>query len=392
MPDSVTCIGESAFAFCDSLTNITADALNQTYSSENGVLFDKNKTTLICYPVGKGGEYIIPNSVTCIGDYVFRRCSSLTSVTIPNSVTSIGDGAFYKCSRLTSVTIPNSVTSIGEAAFYECSSLTSVTVPDGVTSISWAAFYECSSLTSVTIPVSVTSIDTCAFEGCSSLTSVTIPNNVTSIGDGAFEGCSSLTSVTIPNSVTSIGDDAFYKCSRLTDVYYSGTEEQWNSITMGYNEYLTNVTIHYNYVPSEKEYTITFIGDYAGEQTVEEGSDAVLPVAPDGYTYTFTVNGAKWDGKNITSDVIVTVTKASSGTIAVSGISFGVTLSGDTSIGFVRAALYSADGALKSLKEYPAAQNVNVVFDPGAVGAYAKIMWWNDNMQPMCEPQIIHLQ
>ncbi|MBP3362049.1 MAG: hypothetical protein J6N52_14455 [Clostridia bacterium] len=128
-------------------------------------------------------------------------------------------------------------------------------------------------------------------------------------------------------------------------------------------------------------------------------------------TYPITVdyykgrNGNYVDGNNVNYDEnfeplgltytngSVTVTKESGGGgMTVSGISFGVTLSGDTSVGFVRAALYDANGALKSLKEYPAAQNVNVVFDPGAAGAYAKIMWWNDNMQPMCDAQTIPLQ
>ena len=80
-------------------------------------------------------------SVTSIGNYAFRDCSGLTSVTIPNSVTSIGDNAFRDCSGLTSVTIPNSVTSIGNYAFFGCSGLTSVTIPNSVTSIGESAFY-----------------------------------------------------------------------------------------------------------------------------------------------------------------------------------------------------------------------------------------------------------
>ncbi len=156
--------------------------------------------------------------VTSIGNYAFRGCSGLTSVTIGSGVTSIGSGAFYDCSGLTSVTIPNSVTSIGHVAFYKCSGLTSVTIPNSVTSIGEDAFYNCSGLTSVTIGSGVTSIGSGAFRGCSGLTSVTIPNSVTSIGNYAFYNCSGLTSVTIPNSVTSIGNYAFYNCSGLTSV------------------------------------------------------------------------------------------------------------------------------------------------------------------------------
>ncbi|MCQ2291445.1 MAG: leucine-rich repeat domain-containing protein, partial [Muribaculaceae bacterium] len=96
---------------------------------------------------------------------------------------------------LTSVTIPNSVTTIGYYAFRECSSLTSVTIPNSVTTIDGWAFGYCSSLTSVTIPNSVTTIGYYAFSGCSSLTSVTIGNSVTTIGNSVFSGCSSLTSV-----------------------------------------------------------------------------------------------------------------------------------------------------------------------------------------------------
>ena len=140
-------------------------------------------------------EFKVPYGVTSIGDFAFRRCHSLTSVTIPDSVTSIGDDAFWGCYSLTSVTIPDSVTSIGDSAFYDCDSLTSVTIPDNVTSIGDHAFSSCDSLTSVTIPDSVTSIGGFAFWDCGSLTSVTIPDSVTSIGDRAFSGCDSLTTI-----------------------------------------------------------------------------------------------------------------------------------------------------------------------------------------------------
>ena len=180
----------------------------------------------------------IPNSVTSIGDSVFRGCSGMTSVTIPNSVTTIGDSTFSGCSSLTSLTIPNSVTSIGNYAFSGCSGLTSVNYLCSPTSVGHSIFSNCpnikevkfdcetvislfkgiTSITKITMTDKVTSIGNLAFYNCSGLTSVTIPNNVTSIGNGAFKGCSGLTSVTIPNSVTSIGEESFYGCSNLASV------------------------------------------------------------------------------------------------------------------------------------------------------------------------------
>ncbi len=226
IPDSVTTIGDYAFAYCDSLTSITVDSNNKSYSSdEYGVLFNKDKTTLIQYPTG----------------------NARTSYTIPDSVTTIGNDAFYDCDSLTSITIPDSVTTIGNYAFAYCDSLTSITIPDSVTTIGNDAFYDCDSLTSITIPDSVTTIGDDAFAWCDSLTSITIPDSVTTIGDDAFAWCDSLTDVIIGDSVTTIGYSAFEYCSSLTDVYYSGTEEQWNKISIGSdNENLTNATIHYN--------------------------------------------------------------------------------------------------------------------------------------------------
>ena len=221
--NGVTSIGSGAFSYCTGLTSINVAEDNLNYASIDGVLYSKDKKTLIKCPEGKTGSITIPNSVTSIGSRAFSRCTGLTSVTIPNSVTSIGDWAFYGCSGLTSVTIPNSVTSIGEEAFQYCSGLTSVTIPNSVTSIGLGAFDGCTRLTSVTIPNSVTSIGEEAFYECTGLISVTIPNSVTSIGGLAFYGCSGLTSVTIPNSVTSIGDYAFDGCTGLTSMTVEAT-------------------------------------------------------------------------------------------------------------------------------------------------------------------------
>ena len=130
IPDSVESIGSNAFDSCERLESIEVDKDNANYSSdEYGVLYNKDKTILIQYPVGNTRTtFEIPNSVTSIGSHAFYECSSLQSVTIGSEVTSIGDWAFSFCDSLTGVTITDSVTSIGERAFSSCDSLTSVTI------------------------------------------------------------------------------------------------------------------------------------------------------------------------------------------------------------------------------------------------------------------------
>ena len=218
-----------------------------------------------------------------------KLISGCNNTVIPDSVTGIGDSAFVVCTALTSVTIGNSVISIGEYAFWECNNLTNVTIPDSVTSIGSGAFENCTSLTSITIPDSVTCIGSWVFSGCTGLTSITIPDSVTSVGDYAFHCCTGLKSITIPNSVTMIDWHAFDGCTGLTDVYYTGSEEQWNKIKIYKpNEPLLNATIHYNYVPHEHSY----IAELTKAATcTEDGIMTYICSCGDSYTETVKAKG-----------------------------------------------------------------------------------------------------
>jgi len=161
----------SAFSGCTALQSISVSPANPSFSSQNGVVYDKAVGKLLQCPGG---------------------CSS---VTIPPSVTSIGEHAFEGCTGLTSVTIPASVTDIGDYAFSGCPNLVSVTFNEGLRKIGYRAFYNCKSLWSVNLPSTVEQIGSSAFEACFSLDSIVIPAGVVSVGDAALRSCPSLTYV-----------------------------------------------------------------------------------------------------------------------------------------------------------------------------------------------------
>ena len=186
IPDSVTHIGNGAFSGCFLLEcifipksviclngnpftdwNGILECLSPNFIYEDDVLFNKDKSEIVSFRNQKIESYIIPDSVTSIGDYAFSRCSSLSNIVISNSVTNIGKCAFYLCRSLSNIVVPNSVISIGDCAFSCCSSLSNIVIPDSVTHIGNGAFSCCSSLSNIVIPDSVIDIGNGVFYGCS---------------------------------------------------------------------------------------------------------------------------------------------------------------------------------------------------------------------------------
>lgn len=150
-------------------------------------------------------------------------------------------------SEITSVVITSGATSIGNLAFKDCENLTSVVIPDGITKIGKKAFINCGSLAAVTLPKSVTDIEPYSFFNCTSLESMVIPEGVTVINAFMFANCGKLKTVKILGTISSVGSWAFVDCDALTDVYYGGTEAQWNTVEIGSsgNDPLRNATIHF---------------------------------------------------------------------------------------------------------------------------------------------------
>ena len=331
--NTITRIGDKAFAFCSGLSSIIVGTNNIMYDSRencNAIIETANdKLVLGCK------NSVIPNSVINIGDWAFEYCSGLTSITIPNSVLYIGFRAFASCRGLSSITIPNSVLFIGYSAFAYCSGLSSViipssvisignsafencgnlssiiveqgniiydsrdncnavietetntlvlackttVIPNSVTAIGYGAFQGCANLNSITIPNSITRIGEYAFYGCEGLTSISLPNSVKSIESGAFSSCLNLASVTIPNSVTDIGEWAFAYCSSLASIYnYATTPQTIVDEVFGNPSYAPCVdkSICKLYVPTES------VAAYQNADVWKEFTNIIGVVAPQG--------------------------------------------------------------------------------------------------------------
>ncbi len=304
IPAGLASIGDSALAYCDGLMSITVAGGNPAYSSADGVLFDLAQATLLQYPPASTGlVYTVSNTVTAIGDAAFADCATLTNIVLDSGVTAIGQGAFANCSSLPGILLPNGLLSIGDSAFLNCGALTNITIPTTVTNLGNGVFGGCFSLAAInvetgnpdyssaggvlfdasqatlfaypdglggayTVPGTVASIVDAAFAG-SPVTSVILPNTLTNLGDwvfancpvltsvtfsgtfatlgqGAFYGCPSLAAVTIPTNVTTLGDQAFAECTALTNVVVSSNLTSIGSLAFATCPALEAITVDPN--------------------------------------------------------------------------------------------------------------------------------------------------
>ena len=209
-------INMNPFAGCSALKSIEVEEGNPILCTVDGVLFNKEKTRLYCFPAADSRtSYTVPKGVTWIDGSAFAYNHHLVSISLPDEVTSLGASAFYDCTNLEEVNLSSNLKTLAGYLFWNCKHLKSVIIPKGVTYLGINLFNGCTSLTSVTMPESVTSVDTSIFENCTSLKSVKLSPNLDRINHKMFLNCSSLADIQIPKSVISVWSNAFKGCKAL---------------------------------------------------------------------------------------------------------------------------------------------------------------------------------
>lgn len=258
------CFAVACFSSCEDTPPVeTTESNTKTYTVEDSVLIS-------CIgQADENGVYVVPDTITMIGESAFAGDDTLREVVIGSNVKSIGSGAFQYCTSLEKVTIAEGVESIGSSAFYACSALSEISLPSTVERLEPYTFYGCESLESLSL-AHIRHIDDYAMWYCSSLESVTLSEDLTVIGDWAFSQCQSLEdinleactklesigdyafsicgmlrSVAIPEGTKSIGMLAFYDCSRLTEVTIPSTVEEIDFAAFNYTPWYQEHTADY---------------------------------------------------------------------------------------------------------------------------------------------------
>lgn len=230
----------------------------------------------------------LPEGIESIGEEAFALCSNLKTIKLPSTLKDIGNLAFVRCNMLTDINLPDSLLTIGDDSFAGCRSLRSVSIPDSVYDIGKSAFSNCIELEKITFPKGLRYVvDEEVCKGCTSLKEVNIQNGPSLIGSNAFADCKSLEKIYIPISITELVQNAenpFVGCTSLTDVYYAGTENQWEAIDEKLQLSLTSTVVHFN----TKRAASSLSPDVNSDGSID-ASDASFILA----YYAYTMTGGK---------------------------------------------------------------------------------------------------
>lgn len=241
-PSSLEVIEQSAFGICPALETMTLPKENKYYTITDGVLYTKDKNTLVKYPSGSEvKEYTILKSVNRIAEGAFSLAKNLTRVELPDKLSIIENEAFSGCIQL-SFELTQNITKIGDYAFADCYSITELRLPDSLTYLGEGAFSACEKLESVIIPKKLTRIPFAAFTSNTSLTEVVFLGSITTIEDMSFSSCQSLTYIDIPIGTIHIGDMAFYACTNLEEITIPDTTVSFGNEIFGEISNLVIVT------------------------------------------------------------------------------------------------------------------------------------------------------
>ena len=265
---SMNGITSNLFAGCSSLETIEVDEENPAMCSLDGVLFNKNKTTLISYPAASPREsyyvpddvitaargaffssqhlkrIVLPDNMETLGVNLFGNSNSLEEVILPSNIKELPVYLFKDCKKLKSVNMPKGLTTIGYSAFEGCSTLEFISLPNSVVTVDFAAFMNCTSLKSVTLSPNLKELPQSMFKGCSNLSKLIIPSGITSIGNGAFVSCEAMQSFDLPESINFIDDFAFGRLPNLKDIYCHSTTVPNTNKNAFYGTDLSQATLH----------------------------------------------------------------------------------------------------------------------------------------------------
>ncbi len=243
IPASATTISDRAFQYVTDLEAITVAEDNESYSSENGVLFDKDKTKLIHYPkCKKDTTYKVPDSVREISTDAFKENEYLETVELGENLEKIGSAAFYKAKKLSKIVFGEKLDAIEANAFYNCTSLKEITLPKGLKNVGMSAFAQCYGIETVKWEYHIDNVESRIFSGCTSLKNVYLSDKITAIPEGFLSGCTALESIDL-TYVESIGGDAFSSCIKLKNIKFSDKIKTIGGFAFRYCSAFTDFTV-----------------------------------------------------------------------------------------------------------------------------------------------------